>query len=439
MTEQMIQNTGAGKKRLAARIGIGAAILFACNALFFLFMVFAFSAAPQERVRAHVEESLGTIRNDLNASPLIDETKAFMPDWRYDMIWIDIAANEPESALRSAMTLPYLQSDGDWEGENANEESFYVLLVPLLYYPDAEDVEEHTYARYWMVLTGILRLLFVFLELKEIRMLLWCAALFLFVYVAGRMAQKLGMKYAMALAIAFFSRNLLLHVFSLTTAIDVLVTLCGLAVLLTWYEKPAFCENRLYYYLILGILCFSVGSIIAPLLTLGLPLITELALAGHGMAKEQQPMRRFAEIFLASVSWLIGFAGSMVIKTVLATAIAGDGGDTSGRFLEYLQPGTSLRDRFYIIGYCLEGVFAPNGIKRLILIAAAAGFVLLIALRGYRKINAAPWILIVGLYPIVWSIILVGHSSHFFVANIYAVVVYAFFMILAELSGKNCL
>lgn len=144
MTQTQNRPAGNPAKRIGRRLLTGLGILLACNALFLAFMTLAFAAASQERVRGHVEMSLSTFRNDLESSPLIDETKAYMPDWRYDMIWVDIAANEPDGALRSAMLLPYLQSEEEQAWENANEGSFYTLLVPLLYYPDEEDVTEYT-------------------------------------------------------------------------------------------------------------------------------------------------------------------------------------------------------------------------------------------------------------------------------------------------------
>lgn len=392
------------------------------------------------RVHKNVEASLDTVSRDA-ASPFLDDTRAFMPDWRYDMFWIDMAATSSGDLMQDALALDYLVMPDQHltDSDDPHVQDVFSTLVPAMYYADAPETEHITYSRYWMLVVGLLRVLFLFFSLKGIRFLFWSATLMLYVYVCYLLGKKAGLPAVFALTCAFLSRNLFLHAFSITTACDIFVTLAAIAILLRCYENEKFQNNLLYYYLVVGIFCFSFGSIIAPLLTLGMPLLTEALISEK---KEGRLLSLLIDAIKKSFCWLFGFAASMVIKTFLATVITHDDGGASGKLMGYLMPEEGLLSRLAYVADSFDRLFAPDGAKKPVLLLILILFIVYAWKQGARKNPIALVTCMIALYPIVWTILLPGHSTHYFAANNYAVVVYGFLVSILlfckKSSGDTC-
>ena len=114
----------------------------------------------------------------------------------------------------------------------------------------------------------------------------------------------------------------------------------------------------------------------------------------------------------------------MVIKTFLATVITHDDGGASGKLMAYLLPNEGLLSRMTYVADSFDRLFAPDGAKKPVLLLILILFIVYAWKQGARKNPFALVTCMIALYPIVWTIILPGHSTHYFAANNYAVVIY---------------
>lgn len=420
-------------KRRAFLVGKGILLLLLLNALYLLFMTLAYCIPREGRVKMHIEESLGTWQNE-STSPVFDNMKAYWPDVHSDLIWVNCALSETNGhPLWSAVALPYQTNpnvdsqEDDYQWQN---------IVTALYYSQDPTTVNQTYSRYWMLCVGVLRILFVFLNAGEMRFLFWMIVATLFFHVAYRITTRLGWRGLVPFGLAFLMRSLLLQTASISTGSDVLILLLAMAVVATWYQKDWFQKYRGLFYLAVGSLSFALGPLVAPLLTVTMPMILEISL-NETRVRPQSDRQLFGTALSGGLFWLFGYVGSMLIKGFLSELIVGSTGDGQGMFVYYLGPGQGIGARLSRVLYCFQGLFAPGDVKGPYVILVLVFFAVLFATRKHLPPRHVTLYLLIAALPVIWSFIVVEHSKHYFVANIYAALVYALCSLVLSAVGER--
>ena len=282
--------------------------------------------------------------------------------------------------------------------------------------PRAELAPMHGYPRYWHGYQVVLRPLLYVMNYKQMRLwhygwlsVLLAAALWL-------LHRRLGTAYAATLGLALlcFGAVFVPQTFQCSTCFY--LALGGLCAVLGWRRTEVSATCRIGLFFTLGALTAFADFLTTPLLTLALPLVACIALGiGHGM----QPVRSIVQL---SASWGGGYALMWSAKWPLAQVITGDG------VIENAL-GQAAKRMGYTIVYGGHEMPLRHLIARLwqqpavqiAVIVVAAGLLLaltwgLLWCRRHRAVvRQHGWLLLVGLMPLLWFLVLLNHSvQHIF-------------------------
>lgn len=408
------------------KIGKSILLLVGLNALFYLFLVLAFMIPAQGKIKENVGLSLYTWQNE-SVSPILDNSKSYWLDQGSDMIFANIAVNYTENPFRAAITMPW--ETGNYQGDG---EPMYYNLIQALYYQDGEETYHMEYSKHWKLIVGMIRIMFLVWQIKEIRYFFYFLIFALTMILLYYINKKLGWQGVLPLCVAMASRVWLMQSLCLTTMTDILIALLSMLFVVRFYEKEWYKKNEELFFLLIGAFAFSIGFFIAPLLTLGFPLILKIVLT----CKSDKDKKAWWNIIKCSVAWLFGFGGSMAIKAVLAKAVSGmsDGAESA---LYYLGLEHGLKDRIQRIWYCFEGALTPFSVKGIFLAAILAFLIYMLCRNGRKKCGYSLQLLFIALYPIGWIFVIYEHSQHYWVANIISIFVYALFTLFVSHIGEK--
>ena len=411
-------------KNVLRKAGIGIGVLMAVNLLYFLFMAACFMI-PAEKVKPNIEMSLYTWDEE-KQFPFFDNARAMWLDFGSDMIWANIALTDVENPFRAAIELPYAT------GGEANEKVSFNDLVRGLYYTDSEDFVTTTYPRYWMLMAGVIRILFCFYEIAEMRYVFYFLAAILLWSVFRELEKRWGWRGSFPFFMAVILRMLLLHSISISTSADVFIALGAMLFILKNGEKEFYKKYQGFFFLLIGSLAFALGPFVAPVLTLGLPLITNIML----QEEKDNDIMSWWRVITNSAAWVCGYGGSMVIKAILTKVVIGNQ-STSGSIAHYLGLGQGIGVRVGRIGYCFENLMTPLNVKVPIVVFIL--LVLAIMLFGRKRQNMqSKWLLLfVAMYPLLWAFVIVEHTIHYFASNMYSVFVFAVLSIITFVIGEE--
>lgn len=406
------------------RIGIGILILLAANALYFLFMTACFTI-PAEKVRTNIELSLYTWSEE-ETFPFFDNARGLWLDFGSDMIWANIALMDVENPMKAAIELPYAS------GSEENDQMSFQNLVRGLYYAESEEAVSDVYPRYWMLMAGILRILFSFLEISQIRYAFYFMVALLLWAVFMEVDKRWGWRVAFPLFMAVILRNLLLHSISVSTSADVFVALGAMLFILRNGETQFYKKYSGLVFLLIGSFAFALGPFVAPVLTLGLPLIIHILLQDE----KDNSFVSWWNVIANSAAWVCGYGGSMVIKAVLGKIVVGNQ-STTGSIAHYLGIGQGVKARFGRILYCFENLLSPLEVK-----VPIVGMILLVLLimlwrRKREKVECKWLLLFVSMYPLLWAFVIVEHTIHYFASNMYSVFVFAVLNVITFTIGEK--
>ena len=293
-------------EEILQKIGIGIAILILINALYFLFMAVSFMV-PAEKVRPNIELSLYTWSEE-EQYPFFDSARSVWLDFGSDMIWANIALTDVDNPMKAAIELPYAI------GGEENDQVSFNNLVRGLYYAKSDDAVTTVYPRYWMLMVGILRILFSVMQITDIRYIFYFLAFLLLWAVASEVEKRWGWRVNFPLFMAVVLRTLVLHSISVSTSADVFIALGAMLVILKNGEKDVYKKYQGIFFLMVGSFAFALGPFVAPVLTLGLPLVTNILL----QKEDDKEWLSWWRVVTNSAAWVCGYGGSMVIKAILS-------------------------------------------------------------------------------------------------------------------------
>lgn len=201
--------------------GIG--ILTGLNIVYLLFLTACFML-PVEPICKNVETSLEIWVDVQDPTvmdyPLFDQISLFWDSFS-DMIWANMTTIKGNNPIISAIRLDWYQGNSPWEG-----------LVNAIYYRDSGTLAP--YSRYWNINVGVLKILFSFATLSEIRFLFYWVSLALLIFLLYRVMKIKGVKGVVPLIAAFMMISLELHAICLSFSGKIVLLLASM-IFLTYY------------------------------------------------------------------------------------------------------------------------------------------------------------------------------------------------------------
>ncbi|MDE7200292.1 MAG: hypothetical protein K2O15_15615 [Lachnospiraceae bacterium] len=313
-------------------------------------------------------------------------------------------------------------------------EAFYEVIAL-----ENKDYRIETYGRYWhgyQILWRPLLCFFNYGEIRQINMALQLALVFAFLYLLFRTGEKalvipfFGM-YLFLTPLALFSSMQFSHCFYLTMFASMALIGSG---------KYLNDTRRNYLFLLTGILTAFFDLLTYPFVTLGIPLITHLAVdreCGESIKKSVK------DIFFHTVSWCIGYVGMWGAKWVAASIFTDENVIKEALDQVMFRSGHFEKGRSYATTLRLN--FDACNMKSIwVVLICLAVYLLVRMVINYRRIGVRPLpgtaaILLVSLYPFLWYYLTMHHScdNSYFTWRELSISVYGILLALAVNAGLS--
>lgn len=403
------------------------AVILILNAAFMLFMTLTYMIPVDGRIKTNIGDSLYALENE-DPFPIFHDPAGYWIDLVTDMIWMNIAAVRQDDPFRGAVELQWKQTKEEIpEGGTAG----YYHLIQALYYPDADSTGHADYSRCVALFVGVLKLLFLLFDITEIRYILYFGIFILDILLLIKVDRMLGWRGLVPLTAAIAIRMWELDAVCFSTVTDIFIALLMMLAVVHMTRKGTFRENHIYIFLVAGAFAYATGMFIAPLLTLGMPLVLSIMLNDES----DRDLRAWLRVLADSLIWVAGYIVSLLIKQAIARAVLGRQSGTES-MLYWFAPEMGIRERLDRIVYCLGGLFSPSGVKIPFMVVLVIILLILMKRNGFVKMKNGLLLVFAGLYPFVWIFFLARHSQHYWAANILSISVFAFLSVLT-LHIKN--
>lgn len=387
---------------------MGILLIALLNVAFLGFMMHIFQIPMDETLKTNMGNSLVYFpQNDNLNMPFFGDKSFYFGD-NMDMLWTNSATICSGDPFTDAVSMNYIVDP------NADEHTKdWMSLVNAIYSPENGKLTQ--YSRYWNLQVGVLKLLYRHMDLGKIRYLAFLVNCILFVSLLFRVYRKAGVKAALPIVVGSFMTMLLMHSICISFFGDIFNALLGMNLIAWFYDKKWFRNLEYLFYLVIGCFTFAGAPLIAPILTLGMMLLTEVLL----VKESDRKLWSFGKIILNSVCWVAGYMETLLVKQILSVKVLGyqTGSDT---IVQWIGPELGVEDRLRILGDNFARTFSPAMFKLPLLGILLAGIVFFIC-KAHKKSEQVLQLLFVSLYPIVWILVIARHSIHWFVSTILCV------------------
>lgn len=316
-------------------------------------------------------------------------------------------------------------------------EAFYEVIAL-----ENKDYRIGTYGRYWhgyQILWRPLLCFFNYGEIRQINMALQLALVFAFLYLLFRTGER-------ALILPFFGMYLFLTPLALFSSMQFspcFYLSMSASMILTGLKSHMTDTRRNYLFLVTGILTAFFDLLTYPFVTLGIPLITYLAVDREC---SENLIKSIKDIIFHTVSWCIGYVGMWGAKWVIASVFTDENVIKEAVDQVMFRSGHFEKGRSYTTTLWLN--FNACNMKSIwVVLICLVVYLLVRAVINYRRTGMKPFpgtaaILLVSLYPFLWYYLTMHHSSDnsYFTWRELSISVYGVLMALAVnagLSGKN--
>lgn len=406
------------------KVGKCAGIVLIFNVVFIVFLTLTYMIPVDGKIKENVGNSLYALNGE-DRFPIFHDPNGFWFDNGTDMGWINMAVTQTDKPLADAVGM-YWKITLDEPPED--QERDYYDLIQALYYPNADNTATMDYSRCGVLMVGILKVLFLVYEISDIRYILYFSVFALTVFLIYKLCTIGQTRLVAPLAVAMAIRLWQMNAACFTTVQDIWIALAAMIAVIYMIQNNTFKDKHIYLFLITGIFAYEMGMLIAPVLTLGMPLALSVVLN----KENDRDIKSWIRVLTDSIVWVMGYICSMLFKQILASIVLSDLDGTGTSVMRYwLAPELGIESRIDRIVYCLGGLFSPMRVKLPIMILIIVVMMVFIIKYGYKKINNNLLLLFVGLYPFAWIFIFTRHSQHYWVANILSISVFALLSILS--------
>jgi hypothetical protein len=277
-----------------------------------------------------------------------------------------------------------------------------------------------SYARYWHGYQIFLKPELVLLTYKQIRVVNMILLYILFLYTIFIVYKKLGLITAVLFTYSMLMVDILAVPLSIQFSSVFYIMLLGVILILHISDKLNANKLLIYIFFIIGCLTSFFDLLTAPLLTLGIPLIFAIMITnkkGNG--------NNYIVLIQNTILWILGYALTWSTKWIIATKLLKR--DVIHDALSTLLFRVGLTQKISPIVTLYRNIVSMVNVPNIIIVLLL--IFLLIKFRDKNKhlINCLP-LLIVGIYPYIWFIILKNHSyEHFtFTYRIQGITLFSF-------------
>lgn len=387
---------------------------------------------PQEKMKDNAWESAILMHREGLGSFMWPTVKMTQLDGYTDGVMLNTAYTETDDGIRDILLDTRVQVR-----EINPMESFYEVIAL-----ENKEYRVETYGRYWhgyQILWRPLLCFFNYGEIRQINMAVQLALVFAFLYLLFLSGEK-------ALAIPFFGMYLFLTPLALFSSMQfspcfylMLLTSMALVGLRAYLNDT----RRSYLFLIVGILTAFFDLLTYPFVTLGIPLITYLAVDKECRENWKKSIK---DIVFYSVSWGIGYVGMWGAKWVAASVLTDENVIMDAVNQVKFRSGHYEQGRSFLTTLKLN--FDACNMKSIwVVLIALTVFLLACVILNFRRngiklLPVTAVILVVSLYPFLWYYLTMHHSSDnsYFTWREYSICVYGVLTALAVnmgLSRKN--
>lgn len=388
------------------------ALTYAILLTAFTLLIIAVFAIPTRLVRANVAESAVQVEEEgLWYKPM--GFYLFQIDNMTDCLMMQINAyadsSKPVTAAMMAQNAKAYGAGDNRVYNNMAETTLAVAEKGAEAFP-----QKYTYARYWHGYDVVLRPLLCAFDYNQIRVLNYVCLSLLFAAVVFLLAKRLGNTYALTFAAAMIASNAMIVPMAMQFSTCFYIALGGMALFLL-YPRMARDEGRAAVaFFTIGGLTSYMDFLTTPPLTLGLPLVTMLAVAGGG--------RKTLCAAKQCAAWLAGYASLWASKWVMAWLLTGydirtevieNAARRVGGTIVFGGVEMPIGTFLGIVYDKITAVINPIFILAAALAVAAAAAAYLVSQR--RRFKSDGWLLAIALVPLLWFAVMKNHSlQHIF-------------------------
>lgn len=310
---------------------------------------------------------------------------------------------------------------------------------PLTRAMNAHSATAGNYSYYWHGYVALLRPLFLFFDLAEVRMLNGICQFLLMFFLAGLIGKKKGIGHVWMFVTAYALLMPMAVSRSFQFSWVFYIGYIGTFVLLSHREYFSEKSRYLYFFLTLGMLTSYFDLLTYPLFTWGIPLVWWIVM------EERQEKAGFwiRRVISTALGWIAGYALFWVMKWVLAGVVLDRDIFTGALDEVFLRAGTLAEDTYGILDRCNaiydNWKYYEYPVYTILLVGWLIAWL-------YRLIKKGGWganpkryaYFLIGLSGFVWYFVLSNHTSihRFFTYRIMNVTLLAFLALVLD-SGRD--
>lgn len=385
--------------------------------LFLILKIIAYSL-PNDRVKYHIDESTELINKEgIYREPFLNNGGlSFKLDNFTDSLILNMALNKGtyknEAIIKKSVKDSYYMN---------NQKNIMQSLITSSV--NATVYNNTAYSRYWHGVQVVVRPLLLFFNYSEIRVIFMILTILLLCISFTLTSKNIGLLYSSALSISLALMSVFLNPMSIQySAMTILCLLSTIIVnLLYLYNKDKYIFLTMF---IIGCLACYFDLLTFPLITFGIPLI--ISIISEIKYHNSNISEQLKIIFILGICWLLGYALTFLAKWVLASIIMGQNiiidslkqfitrSDING--VQNISKIDTIRINFSLY------------FNHIAIFTIVVSLVIWLILFKYRKkiINMIP-VLLVGIVPYIWYLILTQHSyiHSFFTNKIQAITMFS--------------
>lgn len=375
----------------------------------FLIIMFLSYSIPNKRIKWHVADSVKQLETEGVYPSVFFNTIAARLDNYTDSIMLNVAVHANNSnPIKSSMINPYRLAIES--GENSRVDDLKIAIE------EKDKSYETTYSRYWHGYLGILRPLLLVFDYTEIRFLNMCVLFILFLIVNMLLKKELGISFMISFFFSMMLSMFIIVPMSLQFSSMFYVMLIGMIFLLTNYKEVNNKKLGTCLFFIIGGVTSFLDFLTAPLITLGIPLVTYIMLKQD---KNKTFISNTIDIIKNCISWGIGYISIWISKWILGSIITGENLFIEATNRVAMRTSSDMGDGVSfnipnVLKSNFDMIFNDINIHLFILIIISYLILAILFSKNIKHILKVSPVLLVTIIPVMWYILTLNHSGiHF--------------------------
>ena len=381
-------------------------------AAYFAFAVLS-CLIPDKSIKANIEKSAPLLEKEgLYPKAIVGLRQCQMDNYTDALILNQIYRIDRKRPVLAAMKVVHAEEPG-------HESDKTGMLLRLT---NGESLKDRSYARYWHGNTFLFRPFFLLMDYNMLRWWLFAISTLLLVALLCAYYQGAGLLKTMALAFGFVATCGFVTQFSMQffPVLAITVVACLLVI-----KRGDTKDNGLLFFIVGSLVCYF-DLLTAPMLTLGMPLVVWLSLKHD----ESIDVRKDLWVmFRMGLLWILGFALTFVTKWALGSMIVGNDVFSDALGTSLYRIGVDDFTRWDAVVRNFNLINLP-----MVLVFVMVFVVLLVVRRPKFSWKKALLLLLLGLTPYIWYLVLSNHSylHWWFTYRLQAITVACLMLMLAE-------